>query len=61
MNTGVRSTTESDVDPGSSIPRRVAALVVAVTLLAVTLLAVMVLVVTLLVVVAFFVVSQGRR
>mgnify|MGYP006893245402 CR=1 FL=1 len=56
MNTGVRSTTESDVDPGSSIPRRVAALVVAVTLLAV-----MVLVVTLLVVVAFFVVSQGRR
>jgi hypothetical protein len=60
INTGVRRTTESDVDPGSSMPRRAAALVVAVTLLVVMVLVVMVLVVTLFVV-ALFVVSRGRR
>jgi len=56
MNTGVRSTTESDVDPGSSRPRRVVVnLVVALTVLVVTVLVVTVLVVTVLAV------SQGRR
>tara|TARA_R110002110_G_scaffold147095_3_gene337123 strand:- start:587 stop:859 length:273 start_codon:yes stop_codon:yes gene_type:complete len=40
MNTGVRRTTESDVDPGSSMLRRVAGLVVAITLLVVMVLVV---------------------